>query len=408
MKCSKLDIWLPVEKNNRAFSGLIIGIDGTNLRQGGGITHLVELLRVAKPEKHGIAQVIVWANGSTLATLEDRPWLVKINPPALDQGLIKRILWQKFKLSQAARTAGCHLLFVPGGSYAGNFKPIVTMSQNMLPFERREFSRYGWSLKTLRLLLLRLSQSRSFQKANGVIFLTRYAYESVLKIIGAVQGQTSIIPHGLSSRFQITPKPQRAITEYTIENPYRLIYVSIIDEYKHQWHVVEAVAALRLAGLPVVLDLVGPAYPPALERLEAGINRFDPQRNWVNYCGAIPYEDLHLKYAQADLGIFASSCENMPNILLETMAAGLPVACSNRGPMPEVLGAAGVYFNPEKPLEIVRALRELIASPQLRAELARTSSERSRQFTWQHCTDDTFAFLAKIALQHKAPRCAAS
>jgi glycosyltransferase involved in cell wall biosynthesis len=393
-----------VQKNSKTSSGYVIGIDGTNLRQGGGITHLVELLRAARPEEHAISQVLVWSNSNTLAAIEDRPWLVKLNPPELNGGMVKRIFWQKWNLSQAAHEAGCDLLFVPGGTYVGSFKPVVTMSRNMLPFEMQELSRYGFSVKTLRLLLLRQSQSHSFHQADGVIFLTQYARHSVLAITGALKGETPIIPHGHNARFQLKPKGQRAIEEYSIDNPYRLVYVSIIDQYKHQWHVVEAVAALRLAGVPVTLDLIGPAYPAALERLEKSINRCDPQRNWVSYHGAVPYEDLHLKYAQADLGIFASSCENMPNILLETMAAGLPVACANRGPMQEVLGEAGVYFNPERPVEIARALRQLIDFPQLRVALAKASFERSEQYTWKRCANDTLTFLSKIARQRKHRR----
>jgi glycosyltransferase involved in cell wall biosynthesis len=397
-----------VEKNTKNPTGFVIGIDGTNLRQGGGITHLVELLRAAKPQEHGISRVLVWSNASTLAALEDRPWLVKVNPPDLDQGLLHRTLWQKFKLSNLAREAGCDLLFVPGGNYAGSFKPIVTMSRNMLPFEMQELSRYGWSLKKLRLLLLRQSQSRSFHHADGVIFLTQYANNGVLAITGPLPSLTRVIPHGLNDRFQMSPRAQREIAAYSVDHPYRLIYVSIVDQYKHQWHVVEAVAALRRAGLPVTLDLIGPSYAPALERLKTCLDQWDPQRNWVNYRGAIPYQELHLKYAQADLGIFASSCENMPNILLETMASGLPVACSNRGPMPEVLGDAGVYFDSEQPQEIERALRKMIESPVLRGEMAKASYERSLQFTWERCATETFAFLAQTALQHKASTCAAS
>jgi len=325
--------------------------------------------------------------------------IVKINSPDLQEGLIKRILWQKFSLSKVARAAGCDLLFVPGGSYVGNFKPFVAMSQNMLPFELQELSRYGWSLTMLKLLLLRFSQASSFKQANGVIFLTQYAKDAVLKIIGAVVGLTTIIPHGLSNRFYNSPKIQRPITDYTFAKPYRLIYVSIIDQYKHQWHVVEAVAALRAAGLPVMLDLIGPAYPSALARLNNCIKQWDPEQSWVNYHGAIPYGDLHQKYAQADLGIFASSCENLPIIMLETMAAGLPVACSNRAPMPEVLGEAGVYFDPEQPLEIAQALRELIDSPDLRAKLIQAALVRTQAFSWERCADETFKFLAQIAMQ---------
>ena len=121
----------------------------------------------------------------------------------------------------------------------------------------------------------------------------------------------------------------------------------------------------------------------------------------MRYHGAIPFNDLHLRYAQADLGLFASSCENMPNILLETMASGLPIACSNRGPMPEVLGAGGVYFDPEQPADIARALRELIASPQLRSELAQVSYRQALQYSWARCAEDTFGFLVAVTHEYK-------
>jgi glycosyltransferase involved in cell wall biosynthesis len=110
---------------------------------------------------------------------------------------------------------------------------------------------------------------------------------------------------------------------------------------------------------------------------------------------------LHHRYAQADLGLFASSCENMPNILLETMASGLPIACSRLGPMPEVLGDAGVYFDPEQPEEIACALRELIESPQLRTDLAQASYQRAQQFSWQRCADETFGFLVAVLQRQK-------
>jgi glycosyltransferase involved in cell wall biosynthesis len=378
-----------------------IGIDATNLRAGGGVTHLMELLRAAQPADHGIEHVVVWGGKSTLKSLEDQSWLSKRNPSALDKGLLQRTLWQRFRLSQAARYEGCDVLFVPGGSYAGNFHPVVTMSQNLLPFEMHELRRYGWTFFTLKLLLLRLIQSRSFRKSDGVIFLTEYARDVVLRVTRKLRGQTWIVPHGLNPRFNKAPKLQRVIAEYDDAHPYRMLYVSTIDEYKHQWHVVEAVAALRKQGLPIVLDLVGLAYPAALKRLNQTIDRVDVERRWVHYHGAIPFNELHLRYAQADLGLFASSCENMPNILLETMASGLPIACSNRGPMSEVLGQAGVFFNPEQPEDIARALLELIELPQTRTELARASYERVQKYSWLLCADETFEFLAKIAREFR-------
>lgn len=383
-------------------SGLVIGIDATNLRRGGGVTHLVELLAAANPEKYGIDKVLVWSGQKTLAALEDREWLEKINPSDLDKGLLRRTIWQRFKLASVARAAGCNVLFAPGGSYSANFHPVVTMSQNLLPFVWRELRRYGWSFLTLKLLLLRWVQSQTFLRADGVIFLTEYARQGVLRVTGPLTAETPIIPHGLNSRFQMAPKAQLSISEYNYTKPYRILYVSIIDRYKHQWHVVEAVAALRKLGLPIALDLVGPAYPPALLQLNETIARVDAERYWAHYHGAIPYSELHEMYAKVDMGIWASTCETFGIILLEKMAAGLPIACSRNEPMPEIVGDTGLYFDPEQPNDILRALRQLIESPQLRTQLAQASHRRAQQFSWQRCADETFGFLVEMARQYKA------
>ncbi len=374
-----------------------VGIDATNLRRGGGVTHLVELLRVAQPASYGVERVIVWGGQFTLNALDDRSWLDKLNPTALEKDLLQRTLWQRFRLSHAARNAGCDVLFVPGGSYAGDFHPVVNMSRNLLPFEWNELKRYGWSIFSLKLLLLRLTQSYSYKKTDGLIFLTDYARQAVFRVAGKLQANTATIPHGLNLRFQQAPKPQRAISDYDEVNPFRVLYVSIIDQYKHQWFVVRAIAILRKEGFPIVLDLVGPAYPPALKRLEQTIAHLGSDRSWVRYHGSVPFNELHLRYSEANLGLFASSCENMPNILLETMASGLPIACSNRGPMPEMLGDSGIYFDPVQPADIARALRELIESPQLRSKLAAASYQRSQQYSWQRCADETFKFLTTFA-----------
>jgi len=378
-----------------------IGIDATNLRGGGGVTHLIELLCLAEPKMHGFERIVVWGCASSLKLIEDRLWLDKRNPPALDKGLLQRTLWQRYCLSQAARGEGCTVLFVPGGSYAGDFHPVVTMSQNLLPFEMSELRRYGWTFFTFKLLLLRLTQSHSFLKSNGVIFLTEYARTTVLSVTGKLVGQTSIVSHGLNPRFNKAPKPQLDISEYDDDRPYRVLYVSIIDQYKHQWHVVEAVALLRDKGFSIVLDLVGPAYKPALKRLNAKMESMDGERHWVHYHGAIAFDELHHQYALADVGLFASSCENMPNILLETMASGLPIVCSNKGPMLEMLGESGVYFNPERPEEIADALLTLIKSDQLRAELAVSSYTRAQKYTWQRCANETFEFINSIVQKYK-------
>ena len=373
-----------------------IGIDASNLLQGGGRTHLRELLAVAQPENHGIQQVIVWGCASTLEQLSNRPWLLKQHIPLLERGPIIRAFWQQFQLGKLARDEKVDLLFAPGGSIGGDFHPSVTMCQNMLPWEWPELKRYRGSWIMYRLLLLRLTQARSFHKADGLIFLTDYARNIVQQATKNLKEKfITTIPHGIHPRFFKTPRSIQN-SKNTAE-PLRLIYVSIIDLYKHQWQVVEAVHRLRLMGYSLELDLIGPANPAALGLLFEAIENFDPENGWVRYHGAVASSELHLFYQQADIGIFASSCENLPNILIETMAAGLPIACSHRGPMPEILGDAGIYFAPEDASDIAISLQKLIDQPELRLNLANSSYERSKYYSWESCADSTFAFLVQVA-----------
>ena len=380
---------------------MILGVDASNIRDGGGVTHLVELLRIANPQSHGFKQVIVWGGSFICDLLEEKPWLLKVRQPLLDKSLLYRVYWQLFCLSKAANYSKCNVLFIPGGTYFGNFSPYVTMSQNMLPFDWHELRSFGFSLNTLRLLLLYFSQSYTFRKAASLIFLTNYAKNKILSNLKYISGTSQIIPHGISEELYNVPRKQNDIVEYSLDNPLRLVYVSIINMYKHQWHVVEAVAQLRLEGYPLVLELVGPANPVALKRLKSTINRLDPTGEFILYSGPIQHSKLPEKFLQAQICLFASSCENMPIILLEGMASGLPIACSDRMPMPEVLLDSGVYFDPENVTSISNAIKVLINQPDLRTKLAGKSYLLAKNFSWEKCARDTFDLIAKVGMNHK-------
>lgn len=377
-----------------------LGIDASNIRAGGGVTHLVEMLRAASPNIYNFERVVVWSGQATLDKLEEKPWLHKVHEPLLDRLLPARLYWQQFKLGRLAYKEKCDLLFVPGGSYHGLFRPFVAMSQNLIPFKWIEMKRYGASWMFVRNVLLHWSQKKTFNIANGLIFLTNYAQDVILKQITACNKKISIIPHGVDQRFLLAPRGQKDLTNYSLQKPFRFLYVSSIDLYKHQWYVVEAVAKLREEGYPVQLDFIGAAYAPALVHLRRAFQRFDPEETFVHYLGEIPHSKLFYLYQQADAFIFASSCENMPNILLEAMASGVPIASSNRGPMPEVLNNAGVYFDPEKPSEITNALKRLIDSPDIRTINAKAAYEKAKKYTWKNCANNTFTFFNQIATNY--------
>lgn len=375
-----------------------VAIDASNIISGGGLTHLVRMLTEASPADCGVHVVHVWTSTSTAQQLPKQDWLVLHSPSWCDAGLARRIWGQQFLLPAMVKAAGCEVLFSPGGTLpAWSPVPMVTMSQNMLPFEPDRARLFGrWSWMRLKMRILRVSQGRSFRRAEGLIFLTRYARDSVLAAVGSLPALTALIPHGVEHRFVIRARPQRAV-QAPVDRELRLLYVSIQMPYKHHIELMDAVVHLREQGLDVVLTMVGSsagAYGQAvrLKRLE-----LDPGQEFLHDLGHVDFGRLHELYGQADAFVFASSCENLPNILIEAMAAGLPIACSQRGPMPEVLGDAGIYFDPESPVSIAQAIRPLAEDPVLAASLAQRAWDRAQAYSWKRCASDTFSFLSKLA-----------
>ncbi len=378
---------------------MILGIDASNLRTGGSQTHIVEVLSSARPKEHGFEQVVIWAGRATAGLLgEIASTAVRVvHVPMLDRSLFWRTWWQQVHSTRAARRHGCSLLFNPGCGYVGTFRPYVTMCRNMLSFAPDEVARYGSSGTGFLFRLLRRVHRASFQRANGIIFLNDYARSIVTRELGLNHVPAVSVPHGVHPKYLLSPRRAEDGCGVIASRPMKLLYVSTVDHYKHHWNVVEGVRHLRDQGKFVTLDMVGRALPSALEKLRHAIHQHDPRGQFARYVGPLYGDDLVNAYHTADLFVFASTCENLPNILIEAMAAGLPIVCSNYSPMPEVLGGAGLYFDPLKPAEIAAAVTRMIESPSLRNRLALDSSNTASQYSWPRCAEQTFGFLAGVA-----------
>jgi glycosyltransferase involved in cell wall biosynthesis len=372
---------------------IVVGIDGSRNRSGGARAHLAGVLGEGSPEKHGIRAVHVWAHRSLLAALPDAPWLVKHNPPELEGSLLSEAWWQFRSLPSAARAQNCDVVLSLDAGTIGRFRPSVVMSRDMLSFEPGEIERFGFSLGRLRLILLKFIQVSSLRRATGALFLTHYAAGVIQRFTGKLR-HVRIIPHGIGGAFRqqtaggAWSEPAGEIT---------CVYVSNSDVYKHQWHVVRAIAKLRSEGHPVKLRLVGGAAGNARARLDEALASEDPDGHFVELTPTVAHHQIPGHLARADLFVFASSCENMPNTLVEAMAAGLPIACSDRGPMPEVLQEGGTYFDPENPQSIAQAIGKLLTDREYRVTTAARARALSEHYSWARCARETWAFLADVA-----------
>lgn len=370
----------------------IIGIDASRSRSGGVVAYVKGILGGADPCAHGVKIVHLWAHKSLMDQIPDYEWLVKHSPAVLQKSIVHQLIWQYYRLPKELKKNGCELLFNTNAGTICSFTPNVTISQDLLSFEPGERQRFTFSKDRLRLFLLRYIQVRSLKNATGVIFATHYVKEMLEPLVGYIK-QHRVIPHGISNEFRQAALPE---IQYLGKKKFECIYVSSALLYKHQWHVVEAITQLRMKGLDVSLLLIGGGKGPAQTWLEKQIAKSDPEGVFIKQLSFVPHDKIPLYLAKADISIFASSCENMPITLLESMAVGLPIACSNRGPMPEILEHAGEYFNPESADSIAAAVENLIAHPEIRKKFAICAKMLSEKYTWEKTAAETWNFIEVV------------
>ncbi len=371
-------------------SGLVVGIDASRNRSGGAKAHLIGILSEGDPVRYGIREIHVWAYQALLDALPEQPWLIKHNPTQLEMSLLKQLWWQAFQLSKEATAAGCNILFTTDASTLSRFKPMVVMSQDMLSYEPGVMRSFGFTMARMRLLAILWLQNQAFRHASGVIFLTQYAADVIQKSCGSLKNIVHI-PHGIGEEFKHIHRSRLWPSQG--EEPIRCLYVSPVWKFKNQWVVVRAIGILRSYGINITLTLIGGGKGDALDLLEQQIEKLDAGREFVNQLDFIQQYQLPEYLLNSDIFVFASSCENMPITLLEAMAAGLPIACSKRGPMPEVLKDGGVYFDPVDAESVADAINSIIMNHDLRMLIAQRAESISRQYSWTRCSDETWKFI---------------
>jgi glycosyltransferase involved in cell wall biosynthesis len=109
----------------------------------------------------------------------------------------------------------------------------------------------------------------------------------------------------------------------------------------------------------------------------------------VHFPGWIDANDLEGLYQSASCFVLPSLREGFGLPILEAMARGVPVACSNVSALPEVAGNAARYFDPDRHEEIAAAVIRLLEQQDETARLVAAGKRRSGRFTWRRTAEAT-------------------
>lgn len=293
-----------------------------------------------------------------------------------------------FAMGRATARAGLDLMFFPA-TYS--FFPVwkvgrvvVTMHDTLalahpeLVFPTWQ-GRVAWALK----------EHLAARRADLIMTVSETSRHDLLAWFRLPEHRVRVMTEGPDAVFG--PRPLGQYSDATLHrygvDPHQrfLLYVGGLSPHKNLPRLIEAYARSQLTLEGTALVLVGDTgdvfhtHVPALREAVARWGLSDR----VVFTGFVPDEDLVYFYSRTEALVQPSLMEGFGLPPVEAMACGKPVVSSTAGSLPEVLGDAGLFFDPTDVGAMAAALRRIVDDPGLRVSLAARARDRAKQYTWE-------------------------
>lgn len=217
-------------------------------------------------------------------------------------------------------------------------------------------------------------------RADHVVCISEHTRQDLLRLFHIPKEKTSVIYLGCD-----VPQPLQVVTSQKQPRPY-LLYVGLRGGYKNFSRLVKAIAA-------------SPQIRKDFDLIAFGGNAFSEQEQaLIQQLGFAPSQirqqagndqELSRLYSEAAAFVYPSTYEGFGLPPLEAMAHHCPVVSSHRSSMPEVIGTAAEFFDPENIDEMTFALERVLFSTERANELRQKGLARLKEFTWQRCAQET-------------------
>jgi glycosyltransferase involved in cell wall biosynthesis len=236
----------------------------------------------------------------------------------------------------------------------------------------------------------------SAREAVRIIVSSGFTGDCLVERYGVAKDKIEVIPIGYGPEFQVIDDPeglQHIRKKYGLDRPF-LFYPAATWPHKNHKNLLAAIKILKESyGFDGELILSGIAMRSHGE-IMAEVERLELSGS-VRLLGYLSAGELPWFYNLARLLVFPSLFEGFGIPLVEAMACGCPVVCSDTTSLPEVAGDAGVLFDPSKPDQIAETLWSVWVDEAKRGEMRERGLERTRLFTWDETVRKTMAVYRK-------------
>ena len=367
---------------------------------GGKITYLLDA-RTVTPHFPGIGRYVANLAPALAAQLDAQehllilhapqaqPQLASISSPQVRlfaTGISPFALQQQWAIPRLLRQIGPVDLY--HSTYLqmpyGLRMPAVLTFYDLIPLQHPE------TVSRRARLFFQLLLTMALASASQVVSISEAARHDLLARFKVAPERVTTTPLAADARFRTQSAEGIARVRAAYSLPEEMVlYVGINKPHKNLVRLVQAFAHLRRQGSGAVLVLAGPwdeRYPEVKSEIKAlGLG------DCVRILGRVEDDDLPALYAAATVFVLPSQYEGFGLPVLEAMACGTAVACSNTSSLPEIAGGAALTFDPFDVGALAQAQQRLLGDASLRHDMVQAGMAQAARFSWANTARATLA-----------------
>lgn len=254
----------------------------------------------------------------------------------------------------------------------------------------------------------RLVLKTAINRSRRIIAVSEFTKQDIIQKFKQASNKTVVtyegvanLARGRDSLFVAKLDPVEMRTQYHLGDRF-LLYVGNAYPHKNLETLLTVFSRLHASRSDIRLVLVGKEdyFYQRLHEHARALNLWQKENfnSPVVFPGYVPDAQLELMYQEAQAYIFPSLYEGFGLPPLEAMAKGCPVLSSDRASLPEILGEAALYFNPQDKGDLLAKMEKILDDHKLRQELKEKGLVQSRLYNWWECANSTYMIYEQALL----------